>query len=575
MSNHAVVYDVSSAMAIIRNSDTIAIDLETGGLNPWRDPIAVVTLYSPKHNTVAILHVRGHFPEELRDFMNSDYGASRLWIGHNSTVFDAMFLANAGVNVCSMYWYDTIIGEEATITSGRKNVSRSLQATISRRTGKKIKKDKGLSAWMAENLDEDQLRYCAEDVLSLPRIREEQHKKVHLQPMADALDIEMQLIPVVMKMMINGWPINLDKLAEYTKQQAINAQKAQAVLFERFGDINCNSPAQIKRAFESIGIYLSDTQKATLSTLKHFSSGEVSTLIEAVLDAKYGRKRAEFYDEEFVSTFVEQATDGTHRIHPRIQQLGTETGRWTNADPNMQQWPRDGRGVIGHVPGYKIVSGDYSQIEILTSAVLGRDAKLLEALDSGDVHRYVASQVYGVPMDQVTGNQRQTAKAMSFTLMFVGGAETMYNYARANGADITLDKAREDVTKFFERFSGLAAFRQKAIDLAQTRRSVSLTLPTGLRRTLFGDMLKPTIIANTTVQGTAAAGLKFALLEARKRGITDYLIGQVHDELVGLVPEAEAQEWSEALKECMIEGMYRALAHRPRVSIAIGDEWGK
>src|SRR5882724_8156394 len=171
-----VVRDWREAISTYHEGETISWDLETGGLNPWRDPVAVVSLYGEDCQVPSVLHIRGNMPTELKRFLQSP----RLWIQHNGTNFDRPFLHEAGVNTYrdGMRHYDTLVGEGVSKTSGRHDVRVNLQATLARRIGKKILKDTDHHSWMNPDLDAQQVAYCVDDVQFLPRTRQAQIDKV-------------------------------------------------------------------------------------------------------------------------------------------------------------------------------------------------------------------------------------------------------------------------------------------------------------------------------------------------------------------------------------------------------------
>jgi DNA polymerase I-like protein with 3'-5' exonuclease and polymerase domains len=214
-----------------------------------------------------------------------------------------------------------------------------------------------------------------------------------------------------------------------------------------------------------------------------------------------------------------------------------------------------------------------SQIEVRVAAAFAQDPVLLAALEDEDVHRQIAAEVFGVAFEDVTKEQRSLSKAMSFTLIFGGGGKMFYEYARLQGAEITQSGAFDVIDAFFTRFSGLRAFIDRARAIARARSVVVLTLPTGLRRILAGQQLTSTRILNTRVQGSAAAGLKFGLLETQKRGIDKYLGATVHDELVGVVPWNEMDEYGRELEDCMIVGMHKVISTTVKVGIKKGKQW--
>jgi len=124
--------DALASLPTLATEPLLGIDLETSGLSPWNDQIAVITLFGQRSETTSVFHVRGSVPQVLKDFLSQP----RLLVGHNVTTFDALFLANAGVDIMAPTWFDTLIAEQVLITTSRSDVRKNLQASIKRRLGR-------------------------------------------------------------------------------------------------------------------------------------------------------------------------------------------------------------------------------------------------------------------------------------------------------------------------------------------------------------------------------------------------------------------------------------------------------
>jgi len=163
---------------------------------------------------------------------------------------------------------------------------------------------------------------------------------------------------------------------------------------------------------------------------------------------------------------------------------------------------------------------------------------------------------------------------MSFTLLFGGGVETFRAYAANRGSTIDVATANEAVARFFARFPGIRRMRDVATAQAGSGYPKTLVYPTGLRRLIRGPELRPTIILNNIVQGTAASGIKMAMLEMEQSGVSRYLSAVVHDEIVVTAPVGEIREVQEEVARCMIEGMKQALEGCPPIKIEVEGRWG-
>jgi DNA polymerase-1 len=237
------------------------------------------------------------------------------------------------------------------------------------------------------------------------------------------------------------------------------------------------------------------------------------------------------------------------------------TGRLSSTDPNLQNIPirtevgRQIRAAFIAPPGQRIVSADYSQIELRVLAHLAHDEQLLEAFRTNeDVHTRTASLVFGLPKDDVTREMRARAKTINFGVIYGMG-----DSALAKQIGVTRDEAARFIEAYFERYSGVARFMRETVEAAGRGEAVRTLL--GRRRFLPNlhsanrglRMEAERIAKNTPIQGTAADILKLAMV---KLGSGDVVPGArmiltVHDELVFEVPEAKVEEASARIREAM------------------------
>jgi DNA polymerase I-like protein with 3'-5' exonuclease and polymerase domains len=591
-----VVSDTAEAMAILDHEPGyVALDLETSGLHYTTDRIAVVAMYGPASNTAAILHYRGEgIPKALADWLSVP---GRKLINHNGTGFDLAFLASEGVAYRAPEWYDTMIGEQAVLTGGRKDVRVNLKDTLARRLGVAIPKDVDHATWMLPTLDDQQMRYLADDIFYLPLLHEaqlakaaeldEKHQREGWPGVRDSLAFEQRLAPIVAGMGMRGLPIDLDALHDYHAKQEAAMPAHEAWLRARLGNsINLNhSPTVRNAANKAFDLDLDDTRKDTLALIADDAPSPEACASEAqefayrLLRYRHATKRESMYDEGFETKFVRAG-----RLFGTFRQLGTDTGRFSSWNPNLQQLPRDMRHVITDPTGeLAIVAADYSAIEVRVAADLYQDEALLAALADEDIHSTVASLIFGEmftelePQSPERKELRRIAKASSFTYTFGGGFRRTYNYARANGSRASYDEIERSGRAFLNRFKGVERARTKAFQAIDRGLPLAIWQPTGLLRWLVPGTptYKGTTFLNNTVQGTAAAGLKHALLLMDERGISQYLAAVVHDEIVTTPPRAIASEVSRVLSECMIEGMSR-VTDAPVAVEAKGDmeRWG-
>jgi DNA polymerase-1 len=289
-------------------------------------------------------------------------------------------------------------------------------------------------------------------------------------------------------------------------------------------------------------------------------SGQYSTAVEVLeeLAEKYELPRLvlEYRQfSKFKSTYVDVIPrlmdPSTSRLHTSFNQAAAATGRLSSSNPNLQNIPvradlgRKIRGAFVAEPGWWFVAADYSQVELRIVAHLSGDPGLLEAFTAGeDIHRRTAAEVLGLSMEAVTPQQRDSAKAVNFGIVY---GQTPYGLAQQLG--IGTDEAADFISKYFARYQGVHQYIERCLSEARD---------SGVTRTLFGrlrqhpeinsrngmrrSMAERTAI-NSPIQGTAADIIKLAMIriaaELRNRKLRTRMVLQVHDELIFEVPEDE------------------------------------
>ena len=277
--------------------------------------------------------------------------------------------------------------------------------------------------------------------------------------------------------------------------------------------------------------------------------------------------------------------EATGRVHTRFNQIATATGRLSSSDPNLQNIPirtelgRAIRKAFVARDGFVLVTADYSQVELRILAHLSADEGLRQAFEAGeDIHRAVAAEVFGVPLEDVSSEQRGAAKMVNFGIVY---GITPYGLARRLGEGMSVARASQIIGDYKARFPGIERFLEACVDQAQQQGWVETML--GRRRAIPAidstngqeRALAERHAINSVVQGSAADLIKQAMLdvhEALPQLHEDaQLVLQVHDELVIEVPEACADEGLALLVRCMEQAMD---LHVPVVvDAAVSRDW--
>jgi DNA polymerase-1 len=398
-------------------------------------------------------------------------------------------------------------------------------------------------------------------------------------------EIEVPLVPILSRMERTGVRIDPDLLKEQSHELSHRIHELEQQAYETAGHrFNLGSPKQIGQIF---------FEELKLPVVTRTPTGAPSTA-ESVLEqlAADGHALPRLILEhrglsKLRSTYTEKLRQminpETGRVHTSYHQAVAATGRLSSSDPNLQNIPvrtEEGRRIrraFVAETGYRILAADYSQIELRIMAHLSGDERLLAAFRGGqDIHRATAAEVLGIPPEAVDSEQRRSAKAVNFGLIYGMSA---FGLARQLGIDRRA--AQDYVDLYFSRYPGVRAFMDRIRSQARADRYVE---------TLFGRRLYLTDIdhsnqgrraaaertaINAPMQGTAADIIKRAMIAVDRWMETDCppvrMIMQVHDELVFEVRE-DALEAAAGHIRAEMEGA-AALAVPLLVDVGIGDNW--
>ncbi|MGG5799783.1 DNA polymerase I [Edwardsiella tarda] len=398
-------------------------------------------------------------------------------------------------------------------------------------------------------------------------------------------DIDMPLVPVLSRMERTGVLIDSTILGQHSQELAVRLsaleQQAHTLADEPF---NLSSTKQL----QSI---LFDKQQ--LPILKKTPGGAPSTNEEVLVElAEQGYELPQvILDYRTLAKLKSTYTDKlpqmvsplTGRVHTSYHQAVTATGRLSSSDPNLQNIPvrsdegRRIRQAFIAPAGSKIVAADYSQIELRIMAHLSGDRGLLEAFAAGkDIHRATAAEVFGLPLEAVTADQRRSAKAINFGLIY-----GMSAFGLARQLNIGRNEAQRYMDLYFERYPGVLAYMERTRQQASEQGYVEtldgrrLYLPEINARNAMRRKAAERAAINAPMQGTAADIIKRAMIAVdawlQQSQPQVRMIMQVHDELVFEVPEAQVDEVVSHVRTLM-EGSL-ALAVPLKVDIGCGENW--
>ena len=557
------------AAAIADAGQPVALDIETYGpgnaaLNPWRGDIRLLSLAVSGRDPILLdLQAIGY---DLGPLVPALQAATIL--GHNLK-FDALWLrVKCGLLLTRLL--DTMTASRL-LTAGARELKNSLEALAERHLGITLDKTAQTAPWGGQ-LAPAQIRYAAEDVSHLHALHDALREEVAAAGLSDVYQLEMELLPHVVDMEASGFPVNADMLRTQHAAALKISEETTARLRSLFENPSLNpaSVPQMKAALAVRGIAVESTSEAALLAAND------KTYIPHILAHRAATKRASMAEGLLEAV----APDG--RIHSRFEPMGTDTGRFSSRDPNLQNIERGPiRAAFAAPPGHALVVADYSQIELRVAAAIADEPKMIQAYANGiDLHRLTAGLVLGKKPEDVTKEDRQLAKAVNFGLLYGQSARGLVRYAKASyGVELAEARARVIRDRFFSAYPKLKAWQDASYVASAT--ATEIRTVTGRRQLLpAGDEARWPRFAsslNTPVQGGAADGIKRAIiLIAQRLQPGCGLISTVHDELIALAPTDAAAQVKAVVQSTMIEAMAALFPSVPvEVECSVCQNWGE
>ncbi|MFO7976490.1 MAG: DNA polymerase I [Candidatus Hydrogenedentota bacterium] len=597
---------LESVVAEMRQAGRFAVDTETTSTNPMRAELVGISLcctagkayYVPVGHRVAGadgelegLEAPGSLKqmdratalEGLRDLLLDE---SIRKIGHNIK-YDLEVLARAGITLRGIA-LDTMVASYLTDPSRlRHNLSDVSLHYLKRKTIPITDViGKGSKQITFDRVPIDKAcRYACEDADVTWRLGELLGAQLREQGL-EALfqDVELPLIGVLARMEQAGIAIDEDLFrslgAEVRERLAALEEEIFALAGEPFV---LNSPKQLQHIlFEKLGLPPMRRTKTGYST-------DVEVLEQLGREHELPRKMLEYRVLEklrgtYIETLPKLVNPDTGRIHTSFNQTVAATGRLSSSDPNLQNIPvrtdmgrRIRQGFIAGAPEMKLISADYSQVELRILAHLSQDPALQEAFERGaDIHSDTAGRIFGVMPELVTPEMRRQAKAVNFGVVYGISA-----FGLSKNLGIPRSEAAQFIENYFAQYPGVGTWIDRTLEearetgyvmtLLQRRRPVPELNSTNNTARRAAER----VAINTPVQGSAADIIKLAMvrLDQALEGSRSRMLVQVHDELLVESPAAEAEETAGIIKRIMEEAL--PLVVPLKVDIGIGDNWAE
>ncbi|MCX5680164.1 MAG: DNA polymerase I [Candidatus Omnitrophica bacterium] len=443
---------------------------------------------------------------------------------------------------------------------------------------------KGKNAITMDMVDVDRVsRYCCEDSDVTMRVKKVLEKELSAKDLEELFyKVEIPLIEVLAIMEINGVSIDKDYLADLSMEMEKKLDKLTKYIYDIAGEeFNINSPKQLSKIlFDKLKLPVVKKTKTGIST-------DEEVLTKLASEHKLPKSLLEYRElSKLKSTYVDSLPNlinpKTGKVHTSFNQTVTATGRLSSSGPNLQNIPiktEEGRKIrrafIAQEKNSILISADYSQIELRVLAHLSGDKELEMAFKEGrDIHTYTASLVFGVAEKDVDPEMRNMAKTVNFGIIY-----GMSPYGLSQSLKIEVNKAKDFIDAYFERYPGVRQYLEGLIEEARTSGYVTTIL--GRRRHIpeinssdgrLRSFAERTAV-NTPIQGSAADIIKVAMISINEKieGMKSKMIMQVHDELVFDVPKGEIDKIWRIIKE----GMEKVIELKVPIEahIEMGPNW--
>lgn len=576
----------------------LGCDIETSHLSPYLGNLLSVALSDGKD---VWLFFSFHDLSPIRSVLEDE---RIIKIFHNAK-FEISWFKRQFLSLFVNNIYDTMVAEQ--VLDGGMGMPMGLDDLLARNLGVFIDKEERETFFEHPGFDNrpitnSQLDYIANDVVYLPKLREQQLIKISDLRLGAVVDTEFACIDAFSELELRGLTLDVDGWYMAAQGYSLRLQELEAEMRHLIGlytlsvpsiqkgvettkeyvpsEINMGSPKQLLSLLNNrFSLSVPNTREATLQEALLEADGEAERFLQALLEHRKVNKRLGFDYPKFINPV-------TGKVHPNFHQLGAGTGRVSCSEPNLQQVPRptDGEPNLRRIwkadtPNHKIVCADYNQQEPRIMAQMSGDKAMIVACNTEDVYVEFARHMYGKEIKKGS-EERHIAKTFVLAVGYAAGANALHRSSK-----LPIDECQRIRSLINRRFPQMVLFAEKMDRQLQTYGYVT----TGFgRRRYFPDkqMRRFSQGVNTVIQGTAADMFKIALADVHRRLTHLKKTGKieestrvwhvVHDEIVLHCAESEVPLISDLIKTSMLGAGHRLCPDVSHfVEISVGDAWDK
>lgn len=579
----------------LKKQKLFAIDTETTSIEPIRTELVGISICWQPHKayyvpikaplgqkTLDINYIRENLASILDD-------KNIKKIGQNIK-FDILVLRNAKLSLKGVF-FDTMVASYCLDPTRRSHSMDAMALDFLNYETIKLSSliGKGRNQLTFDMVDlEPACEYSAEDADITFQLYEYLKGRLENEPLIEKLfeQLELPLVEVLAQMELNGVSLDVTLLKNLSNRIAESLKETADQIYRLAGTVfNIDSPKQLAEVlFDKLNLQSLRMGKAGRSTDAAVLDqlADQHPIIPLILEYRQLAKLQNTY----VDKLGHLINPKTSRLHASFNQTITATGRLSSSRPNLQNIPirtELGRKIrAAFIPAKKtdcILSADYSQIELRFLAHFSRDATLTKAFEENrDIHRFVASQIYDCPIEQVTDDMRSKCKAVNFGIIY---GQSAYGLSQAIG--ISQAEAKKFIGDYFARYSSIKKFINSVIESARKTGYAETILH---RRRKLKDIKTKNankrnqaerMAINTVIQGSAADLIKVAMINIQQKiereNLPVKMILQIHDELVFELPEKQAEKYAKWIDYEMTSAI--KLSVPLKVDITYGKSWLK
>lgn len=573
----------------LKNQKAVAFDTETTTLNEMETELVGIS-FSYRKGLAYYVPLHGSIEEvrtTLNVFRSFFEDESIVKIAHNLK-FDYKVLQHYDITVKGVL-FDTMIAHYLLNPDGRHMMDYLSEVYLNYKpvTLESLIGKKGKNQLTFRELSiEDQTKYAAEDAdltWQLYELFAPQLVKENLQHLF--YEVEMPLMKVLAKMELEGVSLDQQWLAQESQDLENDLRSLEQKIFELSGEeFNVNSPRQLGEVlFEKLQL---DPKAKKTKTGQYATSEDIlqkltskHEIISHILEYRTYQKLKSTY----VDALPTQIDKDTQRVHTNFSQTTAATGRLASVNPNLQNIPirtlrgQQIRGAFVAAEGKKIISADYSQIELRLIAEISNEETMIEAFKNGeDIHASTASKLFNIPIEEVTKTQRSQAKTVNFGIIYGQGA-----FALAEQTGLSRTEAKQMIETYFETYPRLKKYMSEQVKKAQDMGYVETILK---RKRHLKDINSGNFVVkahaernavNAPIQGSAADVIKLAMIKIDERlteqNLQTKMLLQVHDELLFEAPVEEVETATNLIKTEMESAFETKVPLL--VEVGVGDNW--